>query len=57
MGLINDVMEAIIAIIIIFVFFFNVLPELAKTLGFSVFFVYIIGFLLLAVVILSLLKR
>jgi hypothetical protein len=55
--IIGIIVEAIVAIIIVMVFFFYVIPQLAQAMGFSVFLVYILGFILLVIIVLSLLRR
>lgn len=57
MGMLDGLIEAIVAIIIVIVFFFDVLPEMAKITGFSVIVIYILGGLLLVSIVLSLLRR
>lgn len=55
--LIGLILEAIVAIIIVIVFFFYVIPQIAQAVGFSVILVWIMGFILLAIIVLSLLRR
>ena len=55
--IIGIIIEAIVAIIIVLVFFFYVIPQLAQAMGFSVILVYILGFILLAIIVLSLVRR
>ena len=50
------VMGVIIAIIIVIVMFFVVLPKFLAALGFSTLWVFILGIILLAIIILSLLS-
>jgi len=56
MSVSDRLIEAIIAIVIIIVYFFNVLPELTKVTGFSVSLIYSFGVILLITVIISLLR-
>ncbi|WP_156786018.1 hypothetical protein [Archaeoglobus veneficus] len=56
MGLVEDIMEAIISIFIVIVFFFWILPEFSKISGISPLFIWFLGILLIVAIILSILK-
>jgi|Deesub1362B_J571_1020462.scaffolds.fasta_scaffold00189_49 protein-S-isoprenylcysteine O-methyltransferase Ste14 len=57
MGLVDEIMEAIVAIFLIIVFFGLVFPSMSQVTGISTGMFWIIGVLLIIAVILSLTKR
>jgi|UniRef100_A0AAT9J7S4 hypothetical protein len=57
MGLIEAIMETIVAIFLVIVFFFIVLPQIAIITGFNVWFIWIIGILLMIIIFLSIIKE
>ncbi len=58
MGSGENILEAIMGIVLVVFFFFMVLPEMAKILGtVDVGWIYFLGFVLIVVLVLSIVKR
>jgi len=56
MGFAEEIMEALIALFIIIVFFWYVFPELAKATGTNIWWMNLVGFLMVIAVILKIIS-